>query len=106
MPIGHEAKVTHFVQPFGQDMQHQSAQKFHRLEGAGAQTLALFMILIPERHPAVLQSHQAMIGDGDAIDIAREVFQDVLRVARLFGVDDPLLVAQRREQVFPGFGLR
>jgi hypothetical protein len=29
----------------------------------------------------------------------------MLRVTRFFGVDDPLLVAQRREQALPGFGL-
>ena len=39
-----------------------------------------------------------MVGDGDAVSIAAEILQDVLRSAeRRFGVDDPISAEERTQ---------
>ena len=104
MPIGHQAKIANFVQTLGQNMQAESAKELDCLKCLGAQLAPPFVVLKTEGHLTVLQRDQTMVGDGDAVGIASQIRQDVPRVLRLFGVDDPLLLAQRRQQAVPGPG--
>ena len=105
-PVGQEAEVPQPVEAARRDMQHQPPQEFHGLEREGTQAVAALVVLGAEGHLATLQGHEPMVGDGHAMRRAGQVLQDVLRVLDgLFGVDDPLLVAQRREEPLPGGGL-
>jgi hypothetical protein len=105
MTVGEKAEVAHFVQALGQDMEDESAQEFRGVQGLGSQLAGSLVVLEAERHLAVLQSHQAVVGNRYAIHIARQVFQDLRRLTRFFGIDHSLLVAQRLEQPPPGRGL-
>ena len=44
----------------------------------------------PERDTTVGERLQAIVGDGDAEDVAAEVFEDLLPGARFLRVDDPV----------------
>ena len=94
------------VEPVRRDVQHQAPQELHGLERQGAQAVAALVILVAEGHLAVLQGHEPVVGDGDAVGIAGQVLEHMLGVLEgLFGVDDPLLVAQGGEEPLPGRGL-
>ena len=94
------------VEPVRGDVQHQSPQEFHGLECQGAQAVAALVILVAEGHLAILQGHEPVVGDGDAMRVAGQVLEDVLGVLEgLFGVDDPVLVAQGGEELLPVRGL-
>src|SRR5262249_28267534 len=63
-------------------------------------------ILVAKGHPAVLEGHESVVRDGDTMRIAGQVGEDVLgSLEGLFGVDHPLLVAQRGEEPLPRGGL-
>ncbi len=104
--VGQEAEVPQPVEAVRRDVEHQTPQEFHGLERQGAQAVAVLVVLVAEGHLAVLQGDEPVVGDGDAMGIAGQVLEDVLGVLEgLFGVDDPLLVAQRGEEPLPGCGL-
>ena len=103
--IGHKTKVPDLVQALGQNMQAEAAQEFHRVEGLGAQLASSLMIFEAEGDVSVLQSHQTVVRDGDAVGVASQVLEDMRRITGFFGVDDPFLLPQRRQQAFPDFGL-
>jgi hypothetical protein len=87
-------------------MQHQAPQEFHGIERPRAQAVTVLVILVAEGHLAVLESHEAVVRDGDAMGIAGQVLEDVLRVLNgLFGVDHPRRVAQGGEEPLPGWRL-
>ena len=48
----------------------------------------------------VLEGHETMVGDGDAMGVAGEVVEDMLGAAEgRLGVDDPVLLAELPEEV-------
>src|SRR4029453_13076350 len=68
--------------------------------------MAALVVLVADGDLAMLQSHETMVGDGDAVRIACQIFQDVLRLPeRFLGVDDPVLVAYVGEELAPMLGL-
>ena len=88
------------------DVQQQTPQELHGVQRQGAQAVATLVILVAEGHLAMLEGHETVIGDGDAVGIAGQVLEHMLGVLDgLFGVDDPLLVAQGGEEPLPGRGL-
>ena len=104
--VGQEAEVPQPVEAVRRDVEHQPPQELDGIERQGAQAVAALVVLVAEGHLAVLQGHEPVVGDGHAMGIAGEVLEDMLGVLEgLFGVDDPLLVAQGGEEPLPGRGL-
>ena len=57
------------------------------------------VVLPPKRDQVVGHVDDAVIRDGDAVRIAREVVQDVGRPTKgWFGIDDPILAEERAEE--------
>ena len=53
----------------------------------------------------LLEGHQTMVGDGDAVRIASEIMNHVLRSAeRRLGVDDPLACKELAQELAQAFG--
>src|SRR5229473_8092366 len=53
-----------------------------------------------EGDPIVLKGHQTMVGDGDAMGVARQVVENMFGTAEgWLGVDDPVLLAELPEEV-------
>jgi hypothetical protein len=69
--IGHKTKVPDLVQALGQNMQAEAAQEFHRVEGLGAQLASSFVVFEAEADLAVLESEQRVVGDSNAVGVAR-----------------------------------
>ena len=64
------------------------------------------VVFVAEGDLAVLQGDEPVVGDGHAMRVTGQVFEDVPRVLHgLFGEDDPLLVAQGGKEASPGWGL-
>ena len=104
--IRQEAEMPYPLEAVRGDMQHQAPQEFHGLERQGTQAMAALVIFVPEGDLAVLQGHEPVVGDSDAVGIAGQVLEHMLGVLEgLFGVDDPLLGAQGGEEPLPGHGL-
>jgi len=62
------------------------------------------IILPAEGNLVVLESDEAMVGDGDAVGIAAEIAEDMMGATkRGFGIDDPLLAVQGTQESAESF---
>jgi len=68
--IRQEAEVPQPVETTRRDMEHQPPQEFAGFQCHGAQAVAALVILVAKGHLAVLQGHETVVGDGDAVGIA------------------------------------
>ena len=66
--------------------------------------LAAVGIVSPaEGDSLVFERHQAMVGDGDAMSVAGQIVENLVGTAEgRLGIDDPVLVAELREEVAEG----
>src|SRR4029450_797830 len=63
-------------------------------------------IMPPEHHLPIPQGHQPIIAERDAMRIAPQVREDVLRRGKgWLGIDDPGLLPQGREETLEGPGV-
>ena len=61
------------------------------------------IVLPAERHVTSIGGDEPAVGDGNAMRVAREIAQHLLRPGEwLFAVDDPLDPAQRRQELLEG----
>ena len=62
-------------------------------------------IILPAKgNLVVLESDEAMVGDGDAMGIAAEIAENMMRATkRGFGIDDPVLAVQRAQEGMKSF---
>jgi len=94
-------------QAFGQNVQQISAQE---LFGGNSHNLvpAAVGIVSPEEGDAtVFKSHQAMVGDGDAMSVASQIVENLFGTAEeRLGIDDPVLVTELPEEVAEGLRQR
>jgi hypothetical protein len=62
------------------------------------------IILPAEGNLVVLESDEAMVGDGDAMGIAAEIAEDMMGATkRGFGIDDPFLAMQGTQESVESF---
>ena len=52
------------------------------------------VIAIAESNEAAVDRFQAAVGDGDAEDVASEIVQDLLTMAGMFTVNDPVFLPE------------
>jgi hypothetical protein len=69
--VGEEAEVADADQAFGQDMDEKAAQEL--LGGNGHDLAAVGIVSPAEGDAKVLESHEAMVGDGDAMGISGQI---------------------------------
>jgi hypothetical protein len=87
-------------------VEEESPQKLDGVEGHGAMTTVLGVVLVAEAHFAVVDGEQPLVGDGDPVRIAGEVLEDLSWPAEgRLGINDPVLGAQGPEQSLPGNGM-
>ena len=68
--VGEEAEVADADQAFGQDMDEKAAQELLGGNGHDLVLAAVSIVSPAEGDAMVLESHEAMVGDGDAMGIA------------------------------------
>jgi hypothetical protein len=88
--IAEEAVIADAMKALGQDMQQKAADKLIGGEGHDLLPIVVAIVLPSEAHRAVLDVAQAIVGNGDAMRIASDVFEDLLRSSEgRLGEDDP-----------------
>jgi len=89
--VGQEAKGTDADIACRQDMKKEPSDKLVGLEGHGFLTVMVGIIWPEEGNLAVLEGEDAVISDGDPVDISAEVLKDSLGIIEGgFAIDDPL----------------
>ena len=73
-------------------MDQESPQKLLCGNGHDLLLAAVGIILPSERHSIILEANESMVGDGNAMGIARQIMQNMFWTAEgRLGVDDPVL---------------
>jgi hypothetical protein len=104
MPVGQEAEGADANKAAGQHMQQEAAQELWGFEGHHSLAIAVGVISPAEGDLMVGEGDQAMVGDGDAMSVAGEIAEDMMRAAeRGFGIDDPVLTEQGTQESAEGF---
>ena len=90
------------LEPTRQDVEHETAEKFHGFQRHRAEPVAALIVLPPEDHLTVFQGHEPLVRDGDAMGVAREILEDVLGLAQGFlRIDDPFGTPQSPQEALP-----
>ena len=76
-------------------MEQEAAQELLRPERHHSLLISVGIILPAESNPIMLESHEAVVGDGYAVGVTGEIAEHMMGSAkRWFGVDDPVLTEQ------------
>ena len=103
-PICEEAGKANPDEPARQDMEHEAAQELFGGDRHLALLAAVSVVLPAEGDLAVGNGDETVIGDGDAMGIAGQVVQHMLRPSEgAFRVDHPVLAKERPEESMKGF---
>jgi hypothetical protein len=100
--VGEQTVVADAHEVSRDDVEEEAADELGRLEcDLGAAVLAA-AITIAEGDGAVLQGHEALVSDGDAVRVASEIAQGLVRSGdRRLAVDDPGLGRGLTQQCAP-----
>ena len=76
-------------------MQQEAPQELLRRQGHHSFVIPLRIVLPAEGDLIILEGDQATVGDGDAMSVAAEIAEHVMRAAeRGLGIDHPVLPEQ------------
>lgn len=104
--VGEKSVVADAHETLGENVEKESSEELDGVESHGALTTALGVVLVAEADFAVVDAEQSLVGDGDPVGIAGEVFEDLPRsTERRLSINDPVFVTQGFEQSLPGFGM-
>ena len=93
LAVGEKSEVANANQPLWQNVDQESAQKLFCGNSHYFLLAAMRIVFPAKRHSIILKGDESMVGDRDAMGIARQVVQNMLRTAeRRLGVDDPVLL--------------
>jgi hypothetical protein len=80
------------VEALGQHVHQEAPDELVRVKPHGLPAVrAVDAVVLPaERHAALVEGEQTLVGDGDAVRVAADVVEDLFRSGkRRLGVDDP-----------------
>ena len=90
LTVGEIAVVADAMEAVRQDVEQEAADELVGAKGHHLLLVVVAIILPAEADPAFGESHQAAVGDGDAMGVAAEIIKHLLGSAeRALGVDDP-----------------
>ena len=97
--VGEQAEVADADQPLRQNVDEESAQELISRDGHDLLLAAVGIVLPAERDALVFESHQAMVGDGDAMSVAGQIAENMFGTAEgRLGIDDPVLAKKLPEE--------
>ena len=97
--ISQEAERADADKAAGQDVEQETAQELLRRERHVFVLISVGIILPAESNLVMLESHEAMVGDGHAMGVAGEIAEHMMGTAeRWLGVDDPVLTEQGTQE--------
>jgi len=98
-PIGQEPEVADANEAGRQQVEQEAAQELLDGERQEALLIAARGVSPAEGDLVVGQGDEAMVGDGDAVRVAAQVMENMLRTSeRFFAVDDPVLAEELPEE--------
>ena len=87
-------------QALGQNVDQEAAQELIGGDRHDFLLAAVRIVFPAKRDSIILERHQPMVGDGDAVRIASEIVQNMLGTAKgWLGIDDPVLVEELSEKL-------
>ena len=87
-------------QALGQHVKKKSAQELICCKSHNLLLAAMSIVSPAECHAIVLEGHEPMVGDGDAMGVARQVVENVFGTTEgWLGIYDPVLLAQLPEEI-------
>jgi hypothetical protein len=93
-------------EPAGKDMQEKPTEEFVGTECHLPLLVAVCVVFPPERHHAVSEGDQPVIGDSYAVSVPSQVLQNMFRTSkRLFRIHNPLPIPQLAEELTEQLGL-
>ena len=98
--VGEESEVADAHQSAGQNVKQETAQEL--MSGNSHDLLLAAVSIVPpaEGDAIVLEGHEAMVGDGDAMGVAGQVVEHMFGAAKgWLGVDHPVLPVQLPKEV-------
>ena len=98
--VGEESEVADANQAAGQDVKQEATQELISGNGHDLLLAAVGIISPAEGDAIVLEGHEAMVGNGNAMSVAGQVVENMFGAAEgWLGVDDPVLAEQLPEEV-------
>ena len=95
-----KAEVADADQALGQNVDQEAAQELIGGDRHDFLLAAVRIVFPAKRDSIILERHQSMVGDGDAVRIAGEIVQNMLGTAEgWLGIDDPVLVEEPSEKL-------
>jgi hypothetical protein len=92
--------VSDADQAAGQNVKQEAAQELMSGNCHDLFLAAVGIISPAERDAIVLEGHEPMVGDGDAMCVASQVVEDMFGAAeRRLGIDYPVLLAEVPEEM-------
>jgi hypothetical protein len=102
LAIGEESTVSDSHESLGEDVEEESPEEFHGIEGHGALLVALSVVLPGEADVAVLEGEEALVGDRDPVGVTGEIFENLMRTPKgWFGIDNPVPLPKGSQKPFP-----
>jgi hypothetical protein len=106
MAVGHESVVADALESVGQDVHQEAADEFVRIQGHRLVGKARLVVLVGEGDSAVFDLYEAMVGDGDAVGVPREVIHDGVGSGKgRLSIDDPFELTAPIEEIPKDLGL-
>ncbi len=100
-----EPVVAHFVKTARKNVLEKAAQKLGRCQSSGPPALSL-SVFVAKGYRAVLSGQEARVGDGDPVNVARQVVDHLGNALDSgFAVDDPRGLPERLGESLGGEGL-
>src|SRR5215469_11163511 len=97
---GEEAVMADAVEALRQNMEQEAADEFVRTERHDALAVGAIaaIVLVAERDTGLVERHEPMVRDGDAVGVSGQIGEHRLwPAARRLGVDEPPLLAERHQ---------
>ncbi len=93
--VSEESEVADFDKTDGKDVEKETADKLHGIEGHNLEALAVLRVPPPEADTILRQAQQSAVGDGHAVGITSQILEHVLGpVHGWLGIYDPLGLAE------------
>ena len=103
MAVGEQPVMPDALKAWREDVHQEAAEEFSGGERHYALAVMMAVILPAEADGRIILADQTLIGDGDAMRVAAEIFQHLSRTAEgRLGIDYPLALAERTKVVGKG----
>ena len=96
---GEEAERADADKAAGQDVEQEAAQELLGTEGHHSLLITVRIVLPTESKLVMVESHEAVVGDGHAMGVAGEIAEHRMGTAEgWLGVDDPVVTEQGAQE--------